>query len=60
MQNLPYGRSRRLASEEPARVGVATGDQVLDLRLASELCPWPGAVSQLLEPLAAGRRPLVT
>ena len=33
---------------------MAIGDQVLDLRLASELCPWPNAVSQLLEPLAAG------
>ena len=54
VQNLPYGRFRRLGSEEPARVGVAIGDQVLDLRLASELCPWSDAVSQLLAPLAAG------
>lgn len=54
VQNLPYGRFRRLGSEDPARVGVAIGDQVLDLRLASELCPWPDAVSHLLAPLAAG------
>ena len=54
VQNLPYGRFRRQGTDEPVRVGVAIGDQVLDLRLASELCPWSDAVSRLLEPLAAG------
>ncbi len=54
LQNLPFGRFRRLGSDEPVRVGVAIGEQVLDLRLASELCPWSDAVSLLLEPLAAG------
>ena len=54
IQNLPYGRFKRQGVDEPARVGVAIGDQVLDLRLASELCPWSEAVSQLLDPLAAG------
>ena len=54
VQNLPYARFKRVGVDEPARVGVAIGDQVLDLRLASELCPWSEAVSQLLAPLAAG------
>ena len=54
VQNLPFGRFKRLGVDEPARVGVAIGDQVLDLRLATELCPWSDAVCQLLDPLAAG------
>jgi fumarylacetoacetase len=41
-------------SDEPIRVGVAIGNQVLDLRLASTLCPWADGVYPLLEPLAAG------
>jgi fumarylacetoacetase len=31
IQNLPYGRFRRAGSTEPFRIGVAIGDQVLDL-----------------------------
>ena len=54
VQNLPYGRFRRQGSDEALRVGVAIGDQVLDLRRASELCPWGDGVAPLLEPLAAG------
>ena len=54
VQNLPYGRFRRKGSEEPLRVGVAIGDQVLDLRLAAELCPWGDEVGPLLVPLAGG------
>lgn len=53
IQNLPFARFRTHGSE-PWRIGVAIGDQVLDLRLASELCPWPARVSVWLEPLAAG------
>ena len=53
-QNLPYARFRRQGSDEPLRVGVAIGDQILDLRLAAELCPWSDAVVPLLQPLAAG------
>jgi fumarylacetoacetase len=53
IQNLPFGRFRTHGSE-PWRIGVAIGDQVLDLKLASELCPWPSRVSVWLEPLAAG------
>jgi fumarylacetoacetase len=54
IQNLPYARFRRLKSDEPWRVGVAIGEQILDLRLASDQCPWPEEVSKLLEPLAQG------
>ena len=58
IQNLPLARFRPLAGqgqEVPAwRVGVAIGDQVLDLKLATEQCPWADDVYRLLEPLAAG------
>ena len=54
IQNLPYGRFRRRGSDEPWRIGVAIGDQVLDLKLASEQCPWPRDSADLLEPLARG------
>ena len=54
LQNLPYGRFKRKAVDEPWRIGVAIGDQVLDLRLAAELCPWGDPVLALLQPLAAG------
>jgi fumarylacetoacetase len=61
IQNLPLGRFRPRveADEEPGpwRFGVAIGDQVLDLQLASSLCPWPEDVYPLLEPLAAGDLP---
>ncbi|MCU0969484.1 MAG: fumarylacetoacetate hydrolase family protein [Rubrivivax sp.] len=54
IQNLPLGRFRRLRSDERWRFGVAIGDQVLDLRLAAELCPWADDVRPLLQPLAEG------
>jgi fumarylacetoacetase len=54
IQNLPYARQRLAKSDEPWRVGVAIGDQVLDLKLASQQCPWGDGVAALLEPLAAG------
>ena len=34
VQNLPFGRFRRIASDASWRIGVAIGDQVLDLKLA--------------------------
>jgi fumarylacetoacetase len=34
LQNLPFGRFRRAGSNEAFRIGVAIGDQVLDLRSA--------------------------
>jgi fumarylacetoacetase len=58
IQNLPLGRYViRGSSEtapEAARFGVAIGDQVLDLRLAAELCPWHSDARQWLQPLADG------
>jgi len=54
IQNLPYGRFRRRKVDEPWRIGVAIGDQVLDLRLAIELSPWGDAARALLQPLAGG------
>ena len=58
IQNLPLGRFRPVgrdpAQPEPLRVGVAIGDQVLDLKAAATMCPWADEVHPLLEPLAAG------
>jgi fumarylacetoacetase len=34
IQNLPFGRFRRAGTSEPFRLGVAIGDQVLDLKAA--------------------------
>lgn len=32
IQNLPFGRYRRASSGEPLRIGIAIGDQILDLK----------------------------
>ena len=52
IQNLPFGRFRRAGSQEPWRIGVAIGDQVLDLRLALEQSPWAAGQQALLQPRA--------
>ncbi len=58
IQNLPYARLRRRAApgaeQEPWRIGVAIGDQALDLKIAAEVCPWGEGLDALLEPLAEG------
>ncbi|HSW04821.1 fumarylacetoacetase, partial [Aquabacterium sp.] len=54
LQNLPYGRFRRQGSGEPWRIGVAIGDQVLDLRAALATGLWLDEISDLLRPLAEG------
>jgi fumarylacetoacetase len=54
LQNLPFGAFRRKGVDEALRIGVAIGDQVLDLRLAREQCPWGSGIEALLAPLAAG------
>ncbi len=54
IQNLPFGRFRRRGSDESARIGIAIGEQILDLRLAADAVAWPDDVQRLLEPLAAG------
>ncbi len=53
IQNLPFGRFRPAVSE-PWRIGVAIGDQILDLKLAHETSVWTPEVRQLLAPLAQG------
>ena len=54
IQNLPFGRFRRLGSGDALRIGVAIGDQVLDLHLAVHQSPWGTGQEELLRPLAAG------
>ena len=54
IQNLPFGRFRRAGIVEHSRIGVAIGDQVLDLKPASEKTPWERSVQDLLAPLATG------
>ena len=54
IQNLPLGRFRPAGTDEPLRVGVAIGEQVLDLKLALQLAPWADEMRPLLVPLAQG------
>jgi fumarylacetoacetase len=54
IQNLPYGRMRRAGSGQAWRIGVAIGDQVLDLALAAAQGRWSAEVAAALVPLAAG------
>ena len=54
IQNLPFGRFRRAGSVEPLRIGVAIGDQVLDLREAREHVQWSEEIAELLPPLGQG------
>ena len=54
IQNLPFGRFRRSGTGEAWRIGVAIGDQVLDLQLAAAQAGWAADVPPLLAPLAAG------
>ncbi len=52
VQNLPFGRFRRPGGAWT--VGIAIGDQVLDLAAASRQQLWSAEVRDLLQPLAAG------
>ncbi len=54
VQNLPYARFRRAGVDEAWRVGVAIGDQILDLKLAQAQTPLGAGYQNLLEPLALG------
>ncbi len=54
IQNLPYGRFRSLNRAEPWRIGVAIGDQVLDLAGAASDGRWETDIATMLAPLAAG------
>lgn len=55
IQNLPFGRYRTLGSGKDWRIGVAIGDQVLDLRRAGEVSGWRQDESDLLELFSSGR-----
>lgn len=54
IQNLPYGRFRLAGSGGRWRVGVAIGDEVLDLLAALTEADWDDDVRSLLEELATG------
>ncbi|UDF37585.1 UNVERIFIED_ORG: fumarylacetoacetase [Shinella sp. XGS7] len=54
IQNLPYGLFVRAGRNESPRVGVAIGDQVLDLRAAAAAGRWSSAEQVALQPLAQG------
>ncbi len=54
IQNLPFGRFRRLNTTEPWRIGVAIGDHLLDLNLAAEAVEWSADVQVMLASLALG------
>jgi fumarylacetoacetase len=54
IQNLPYSRFRRAGSSEAWRIGIAIGDQILDLQRAHSQPGWPQALAAPLAALAAG------
>ncbi|RJG05507.1 fumarylacetoacetase [Noviherbaspirillum cavernae] len=54
IQNLPYGRFRRAGTQESWRIGIAIGDQILDLKLAFGKTVWEAAVQSSLASLTAG------
>ncbi|MDN3920783.1 fumarylacetoacetase [Roseateles violae] len=54
LQNLPYGLFRRAGSDESWRIGVAIGEQILDLWKASQLGRWSSAAQVHLQGLGRG------
>jgi fumarylacetoacetase len=54
IQNLPYGRFRRRGQGEAWRIGVAIGDQVLDLAAARHAIAWPESLRGAMQAMAAG------
>ena len=68
MQNLPFGVFRRRGHADTSRVGIAIGDQILDLhrcgelnlldRLPTELVDAVSASSSLNPLMALGRKPI--
>ena len=54
IQNLPFGRFRRQGEQESWRIGVAIGDQILDLARTRAAGGWTVAIDDWLAPLAAG------
>lgn len=54
IQNLPFGRFRRLNVGETWRIGIAIGDEILDMQRASIALEWPADIAPGLQALAAG------
>jgi fumarylacetoacetase len=54
LQNLPFGRLRPRGATGGWRIGVAIGDEVLDLRALREQEVWGGAAERWLQPLSEG------
>ena len=54
IQNLPFGRFRRVDTTEPWRIGVAIGDHILDLNRAAEAGEWSADAQVMLAALALG------
>ena len=53
IQNLPFGVFRRRDDDEPARVGVAIGDRILDLTACHDEGRFSGAAERASEACAA-------
>ena len=57
IQNLPYAVFRRRGEDATRwRVGVAIGDQIVDLRAVAARAPWHGQAAQALQAAAADSR----
>ncbi len=58
IQNLPFGRFQIAAKKDGWRIGIAIGDQILDLRQALNVdvsvVAWEPSIAKMLAPLAAG------
>jgi fumarylacetoacetase len=59
IQNLPFGRFRRVGTTEPWRIGVAIGDHLLDLKVAADAVAWSPEVQVMMASLALGDLPSV-
>jgi len=55
IQNLPFGRHRVTGSGDEWSVGVAIGDQILDLRSAAEAGDWSADEAAVFRLFSAGR-----
>jgi len=53
IQNLPFAVFRRRGADEAFRVGVAIGDQIVDLTALNAAAPWPDLAGQALAAAAA-------
>ncbi len=54
IQNLPFGRFQIAAKKDGWRIGIAIGDQILDLRQALSDMTWEPSIAKMLAPLAVG------